>query len=134
MIRIDVVDLFMSGSPALLAVAASDVIVDPSLRSFVARAIHWLLANQLVGARGLGDTFRVLLGSGMGLEHSSAVAYAAFFSRVDRWFLQAGVTLRFLISSLCRFRDDIFPSREGGKGIWTCWPGCCAHVLPHRGP
>ena len=105
-IRLDVRDFFLSGSP--------DDIVDDSLvgwplgasRAAIADGLHFLLYNQFVRCKTLPDRlWRVTLGSGMGLPHSSDVMDWTFFSKAERYLLP--VMSEFGVRNYYRYRDDV---------------------------
>ena len=120
MIRVDVKHFFMSGTAQQLADFASRIVGNLQLRGLVYAAIHWLCSSQYIEWQ--STVKRVIVGSGMGLKHSSAVADAAWFSLADKMLLQPGLARRFGFEHFCRFRDDVFLiANKGGVELWLNW-------------
>lgn len=87
-LRLDVKSFLMSGNPESLANDASEILSDsPPLAALAHRVILWLLENQYVESDEPDPIVcQVIIGSGMGLAHSLAIANAAFHTRAERWF------------------------------------------------
>ena len=75
--RADLKHFFRSGSPVDLT-KACDVLPDGPRKLLLQRVVLWLLSHQYVTSpHHPGRLWEVVVGSGMGLKHSSAVADAA---------------------------------------------------------
>lgn len=80
-----------------LAKDASEILSDNlPLVDLAYRVILWLLENQYVESDEADPIVcQVVIGSGMGLAHSSSIANAAFHTRAERWFTATAVRKAF---------------------------------------
>ena len=106
-LRIDVKHFFMCGSSDVLArIAASKF--QGRHRFLFFETLKWLLDNQYVVSDLLpGRLWQVVLGTGMGLQHSSAVADFVLYVLVDEWLLRPSTIRGLGILHYSRFRDDL---------------------------
>ena len=95
-------NFYLSGSDVDIASAMSREFIDPHLRSLMFRAIYLLLSNQFVASKTLQSVFQCISGSGIGLEHSSAIANYLFYLRVERNLVPNSGLLAWI-----RYHDDI---------------------------
>lgn len=107
--RLDAKSFFISGTAQSLSQDAAAIISDdPDLADLVRRAILWLLENQYVESDEPHPIVRqVVIGSGMGLAHSSAVDNAAFHTRAELWMTSMSVREHFQIRYYGRYCDDL---------------------------
>lgn len=113
-VRLDVKDFFMSGRPDELCTDVCDLFDSGVERTLVYDALCVLLNNQYIvnpyTADQQNNLFKVILGSGMGLPQSGAIADGAFCTRCEVPFLQSlawrGIRWWY------RFKDDVIFSAE----------------------
>ena len=117
LIRVDVKEFYMSGNAETLSQEASKLVPPGPRRELIREVAEWLLMNQYIVSREITDrTWRVQLGSGMGQQHSGALADACFWSLVDTWILSRNVCKAFNIGLYLRFKDDLlFVTRQKQK-------------------
>ena len=111
MVRIDLANFFISGSPASLAFWASRIVDDDwRLQQCLHSVLRWLLENQFIESENFpGKRWHVLKGSGMGLVHSSACCDAALYVLAEKPFaVEPTIMHDHMIRSFLRFRDDIW--------------------------
>ena len=111
--RADLKHFFMSGSPVDLT-KACNMLPNGPRKILLQRVVLWLLSHQFVTSpHHPGRLWEVVVGSGMGLKHSSAVADATLLVLGEVTFaLKASVCDAHQVSNYCRFRDDIFFTGE----------------------
>ena len=111
--RADLKHFCMSGSPVDLT-KACDALPDGPRKLILQRVELWLLFHQCVmSPHHFGRLWEVVVGSGMGLKHSSAVADAALLILGEVGFaLKPSVCDAHQVSNYCRLRDDIFFTGE----------------------
>ena len=108
MIRIDFDNFFMSGSPSDLTRLASTLIA-ADIRPVFSRALRFLLDHQYIKCQWSHGLWRAVMGSGMGLRHSSVVCDAAVVALIERKFaVHPAAQAKFAILAWWRFRDDVF--------------------------
>jgi len=106
MLCIDLKDFFLSGTAATLSNDISGHIADRTLRSLVHETAFMILDNQYVAASALPDWYKCIGGSGIGLQHSAAVANWAFYRVCEVHFVHQ--LCRHGILKYVRYHDDIF--------------------------
>ncbi len=107
LLKTDVKEFFMSGtSQQLTSLIAAAVAGEPD-GALITEVTRWLLMNQYLISSELSGTWQVVMGSGMGLSHSSALADLAFYQKTDTMVLQKGFLKGFGIRHYWRYRDDI---------------------------
>jgi hypothetical protein len=124
MYRLDVKDFFLSGTPEILAEAATRYIEPQTKRIMVRRALVFLLERQLVTVPSGNDevtTLKVKYGTGMGMQHSSETADLALYNLMERSVLRNQSLLQLNgIMGYFRFRDDILilgSNRPGARAF-----------------
>jgi len=108
-VKADIKDFFMSGASADLCSDAVSIFPESQTKDVVAKALLWLLQNQLLESDHYpDDCWHVIEGSGMGLIHSAEVAESAFYMRVEAKFGTRPVIMqKYGIVRYWRYRDDI---------------------------
>ena len=81
--------------------------ISDKLSRIIRDVTNFLLLHQYISRRGDPRWFRVVVGTGMGLIHSSEIAEAAFYSRTERWSSLPGPRSSFRINWHYQFKDDI---------------------------
>ena len=105
LITADIEHFFMTGSSHELAIAASEIVPDFSLRIKIKRAITFLLENQYVKSRD-ETMYKVNKGSGMGLAHSGSISEAAFLTKAELSVCRNDVLNFYNVRAYFRFKDD----------------------------
>eukprot|EP00974_Lingulodinium_polyedra_P013333 1292033-Lingulodinium_polyedra.AAC.1 len=88
--KFDVREFFMSGTPMQLVDAIRKCLPSSPESIPLLAAVQWLLEHQFISSNQVPGLYRVIIGSGMGLAHSSSIADASFYSHVDVMVLQRG--------------------------------------------
>lgn len=113
--KVDVKDFFMSGSPDELLTPILESLPTSSTqelryRNLLKEVAEFLLENQYISSRVLGDdrVYLVTRGTGMGLIHSGELADVSLYLKAERpWATDAQVMERHYVNTLFRFKDDI---------------------------
>lgn len=107
--QFDVEEFFMSGAPHVLASLNSQLFPPGKLREAVFRGVYFLLDNQFCVHHLYPERiFKVVVGSGMGLPHSGAVADAALYMLIEQ-DIQSMLKNHGLLT-YHRLKDDILVS------------------------
>lgn len=119
MVRVDLKDFFLSGTPEQLATHCGEAFeVGSERRRAIEDAIVWLCREQFVTCKLWENRrWRVCRGSGMGLRHSGAFADMALYRIAEADLLQPHVLASFSIVDYIRFRDDIWFCGTKAAGI-----------------
>jgi len=108
---VDVKDYVLSGEIDDLVNDVMEIFAKMSLsrRKAIKDALYFLIYNQyVISKHHVGSCWRVILGTGMGLPQSGAIAEAAFYVRVEEYLLPRQSALG--INWYFRFKDDVFMS------------------------
>ena len=106
LIRLDWEDYYRSGQPCELASAVMAHLVHDPFYTDLVSAVTFLLEDQYVTHPLLGQTLRSVLGSGMGLTHSSILASCAIYNLAEKEFLQPARLVAGAINGIWRYEDD----------------------------
>jgi hypothetical protein len=133
MIRIDL-DHFSCQGLVLNLLMLWQVVFDGRIKDLVHRVCMFLLTHPYIASSLVPGLWRVVIGSGMGLRHSSSICDVAFFALCEvPWGLKPAVRAKYQIEKYWRLRDDILiltPGdgtclgwfdvfRERGKPVFT---------------
>ncbi len=114
MVKVDVKDFFMSGTPSELTTPIVDSLPTATLKQrtyklLLLNVLDFLLENQYICSHYCPEeVFNVVEGTGMGLLHSGDLADAALFFLAEfQWACNPKVQSDHGIAALFRFKDDI---------------------------
>ena len=107
LVKIDIKDFFLSGSPDELVRDVLHHLPDSVYQRLLKDILHFLLHTQFVRVVGADLLFQCVSGSGMGLVHSGAVAETALLNRADRSMFDQTLLAQHGISLALRYRDDV---------------------------
>ena len=132
MVRIDIKEFYMSGSPEQLSELACRILPCGPRRDLARKVAYFLLHNQFIMSNRLeGGLWRVIQGSGQGQQHSGAIADACFLVLVDQWVRGPNIDRAFALREYTRFKDDVFivlADRGRWKQFWHCMRYRCRDV------
>ena len=117
--RIDVAEFFMSGSSSQLI---NSIVphFPQSERTLIQEALNLILENQFIQSKISSDqsvVHQCVVGAGMGMVCSGAVADMAFLSLIEIPFaMKFSQQKQYGVSNYYRFKDDIFFSAETKEG------------------
>ena len=116
MIKIDIKNYFMSGDHQTL-IDQSSRCIRRKVRDLYKSMLDTILQAQWIAPhRGSNKTFRVTIGSGMGMPCSGEVSDAAFyFLAEDDFVLNERIRSHYRVYSYYRFKDDILLIIGGNK-------------------
>lgn len=108
--KADIKDYYMSGEHSELCTSVSSLFPEQRLASLVKDATDFLISNQYVRHKALGDViYRACNGAGMGMTASGNLADSVFYSTMELPFtLDAETRRRYGLLFYCRCKDDIF--------------------------
>ena len=120
----------MSGEPEVLVKSGCSIISCAGKRLVAENVARFLLTHQLVRSDiHPGRLWQVIMGSGIGLKHSSALCDAALFAMCERPFiLKPAASMAHGIRFYRRCKDDMLAivSNPGLAGRWLhCIKGRC---------
>ena len=109
LVKIDIEDFFIKGDPAVLCKHAFTHVQNGELRGAYEELLHYILTTQYVSsALWSGVIYKCMLGSGIGLRHSAALANIVFARMVEtRVVLKPVIQRKFDIRFYGRYHDDI---------------------------
>ncbi|OLP74144.1 hypothetical protein AK812_SmicGene46403, partial [Symbiodinium microadriaticum] len=121
LVKVDIKDYFMSGSPQALTEHGASMMAQP-FQQVGMDVIGFLLSHQYVRSHLFTDqVWRVLVGAGMGLNFSGDLCDAAFYSMSESWFVHnQGLRDQTGILLYVRFRDDVFMILRDGLHMAFC--------------
>ena len=112
-LKIDIKDYFMSGKHTQLMELAGKCVA-PRIRNEFESAVALVLTSQWVKVPRHDSTWKVLIGSGMGLKCSGEVSDGCFLQMAEIPFvLRREIRDRYSIHFYCRFKDDILCIMSG---------------------
>jgi hypothetical protein len=90
LLKTDVKEFFMSGPAEQLATLVAAAVAAETDGHLIAEVSRWLLSNQYLVSPETSGTWQVVIGSGMGLAHSSPLADLTFYQKTEVMVLQKG--------------------------------------------
>lgn len=103
--KLDVKHFFMSGNASDLTRLTTSMFVGAGIQDLIFNSVFFLLDTQLVVDVKSGTCLKVIIGSGMGLPHSGAVAEASFLMGAESKLIER--LAEFEIDFYGRFKDDV---------------------------
>ena len=102
---IDVKDFYLSGSITDLDDALKKTFSDNALANLFSDVLTFVLDSQFVTIRMSSALYKCVIGAGIGLEHSAAIANYAFYCVCEKPFLESADAVG--ITKYSRYHDDI---------------------------
>jgi len=102
-LKIDLKDFFLSGKPHHVSQVIANLFEPGDLKDLIQEAVFMLLEYQFVVTHTLGSTYRCVLGSGIGLLASAAIATCFFYGYVEKGYIH---NIKGLVCWI-RYHDDV---------------------------
>ena len=137
LLHMDLKDFFMKGTASFL-VAHSSLIVPMKVRPVFRTALSFILSNQYITTHSQRSCWwKVVIGSGMGMKCSSAVADAAFLHAVELQgprLITRAASSRFGIVQYSRYRDNLlFVLEQSWDRIRSLRHNIMFNIQPYAG-
>jgi hypothetical protein len=125
MVKVDVKDFFMSGTPSELTKPILESLPTTTgeqrtYNTLLSNVLDFLLENQYICSPFSKDkVYQVIKGTGMGLFHSGDLADTAlYFLSESKWACNPDIQIGHGIDAFYRFKDDIFCIVDSSTQKW----------------
>ena len=134
LVKIDIKDFFLTGTPAELARAVSSLFDNVRERELVRDAILLLTEHQYIKSKFYpGEFWKLTYGAGMGLNFSAELCDVALYALAEkRWATVAGICSYHRLQAYYRFRDDVLAIFEHTPAMSKWYRVFRARAAPYK--